>query len=263
MYSSTLICSTGKFNESVIDIKSSTLTEFSLCSISATTSKPWYNETDTTENNLRAKKAYTALLTIVAKQPVDNEYMRFSQELKTLAHDKYNYTFPPNQTVSTFVTAFYDAVLLYAYALNDSITRDPRTLYGPINGTQLVHLMWDRSFKGITGNVTIDKNGDRISDYSLLDMDPETGYFHIVANYYNSTGLRYVTGKSIHWAGGRTDAPPDKPECGFDNSLCPCKFECGMTISTSSNLINIITMQNCTFHLQRCLDMRFCHLFWA
>lgn len=199
---------------------------FNIFRASATTSKPWYNETDTVENNQRAKKAYTALLTIVAKQPVDDEYMQFSKDLKTLAHDKYEYTFPENQTVSTFVTAFYDAVLLYAYALNASIERNPQTLNGPINGTELVHLMWDRSFIGITGNVTIDKNGDRISDYSLLDMDPESGLFHIVANYYNRSGLQYVEGKSIHWAGGRTEAPSDTPECGFDNSLCPCKAQC-------------------------------------
>lgn len=151
--------------------------------------------------------------------------MRFSQELKELAAASYNFTFPENQTVSTFVTAFYDAVLLYAYALNDSIKSDPTALYKPINGTRLAHLMWNRNFKGITGNVIIDKNGDRISDYSLLDMDPETGYFHVVANYYNHSGLEYVKGKQIHWAGGRTEPPPDKPECGFDNSLCPCKLK--------------------------------------
>lgn len=189
--------------------------------MAATTTQPWYNATDTPENNLRAKKAYTALLTVIAKQPVDEEYMHFSQQLKALAADKYNFTFPENETVSTFVTAFYDAVLLYSYALNDTITKDPNALFRPINGTQLTHLMWNRSFRGITGNVTIDKNGDRISDYSLLDMDPETGYFHIVANYYNRSGLKYVEGKTIHWAGGRTVPPLDKPECGFDNSLCP------------------------------------------
>lgn len=205
--------------------------------MSATTSKPWYNASDTEENNSRAKKAYTALLTVVAKQPVDDEYMSFSQELKELASTKYNFTFPKNQTVSTFVTAFYDAVLLYAYALNDSITNDPTALYKPINGTQLAHLMWNRSFHGITGNVTIDKNGDRISDYSLLDMDPDTGFFHIVANYYNRSGLEYVKGKSIHWAGGRLEPPPDKPECGFDNSLCPCKFQILILLQTIQLLI--------------------------
>ena len=32
---------------------------------------------------------------------------------------------------------------------------------------------------GLTGNVTIDKNGDRHADYSLLDMNPRTGMFEV------------------------------------------------------------------------------------
>lgn len=32
---------------------------------------------------------------------------------------------------------------------------------------------------GITGDVYIDDNGDRITDYSLLDMDPESGEFRV------------------------------------------------------------------------------------
>lgn len=32
---------------------------------------------------------------------------------------------------------------------------------------------------GITGDVNIDENGDRIADYSLLDMDPETSRFEV------------------------------------------------------------------------------------
>lgn len=194
-------------------------------SMSATTTQPWYNASDLPENNERAKNAYSALLTVIAKPPEDEEYLTFSQEIKQLAADKYNFTFPPNEPVSTFVTAFYDAVLLYAYALNESISLDPTSIYQPLNGTKLTHLMWNRSFHGITGDVIIDANGDRISDYSLLDMNPETGYFQVVANYFNKTGLQYVEGKSIHWAGGRTDPPPDKPICGFDNSLCPDNCE--------------------------------------
>lgn len=194
--------------------------------MSATTTQPWYNATDTPYNNERAKNAYSALLTVIAKPPEDEEYLTFSQEIKHLAADKYNFTFTANEPVSTFVTAFYDAVLLYAYALNESISIDPTSIYHPLNGTRLTHLMWNRSFHGITGDVIIDANGDRISDYSLLDMNPETGYFQVVANYYNKTGLQYVKGKTIHWAGGRTEPPPDKPICGFDNSLCPdnCKW---------------------------------------
>lgn len=77
------------------------------------------------------------------------------------------------------------------------------------------------SFQGITGNVSIDKNGDRLSDYSLLDLNPETSRLEVVANYYHNNGLTFVDGKSIHWAGGRKSPPADRPVCGFDNSLCP------------------------------------------
>lgn len=34
-------------------------------------------------------------------------------------------------------------------------------------------------FAGITGDVNIDGNGDRIADYSLLDMNPETSMFEV------------------------------------------------------------------------------------
>jgi len=36
-------------------------------------------------------------------------------------------------------------------------------------------------FTGLAGPVNIDSNGDRIADYSLLDMDPETNTFHVSA----------------------------------------------------------------------------------
>lgn len=148
--------------------------------MSATTTKPWYNSTDSKERNDRAKNAYTALLTITAKQPQDDEYIAFSDELKELALSEYNFSFTEDEPVSTFVTAFYDAVLLYAYALNDSIRENGEDiLKKPINGTQMTHLMWNRNFTGITGNVMIDSNGDRISEYTLLDMNPNNGLFEV------------------------------------------------------------------------------------
>jgi len=35
------------------------------------------------------------------------------------------------------------------------------------------------AIKGVTGNVTIDENGDRDADYSILDMNPDTGQFEV------------------------------------------------------------------------------------
>ncbi|XP_072759992.1 atrial natriuretic peptide receptor 1 isoform X2 [Anoplolepis gracilipes] len=181
--------------------------------------EPWRIEGDTDERNEKARKAYQALLTVTARTPDNLEYLNFSREVKSLAQSNYNFTFG-NSSVSTFVTAFYDAVLLYALALKESLPEKP----GEVNldGGNLTRRMWGKSFKGITGDVNIDENGDRIADYSLLDMDPETSRFEIVANYYGANKtLEYIPGKQIHWAGGRLEPPPDTPTCGFDGSLCP------------------------------------------
>ncbi|XP_025989465.2 atrial natriuretic peptide receptor 1 isoform X1 [Solenopsis invicta] len=181
--------------------------------------EPWRIEGDTDERNEKARKAYQALLTVTTRTPDNQEYQNFSREVKSLAQSKYNFTFG-NSSVSTFVTAFYDAVLLYALALKESLQEKPGEVIP--DGGNLTRRMWGKSFKGITGDVNIDENGDRIVDYSLLDMNPETSRFEIVANYngVNKT-LEYIPGKQIHWAGGRLEPPPDTPACGFDGSLCP------------------------------------------
>ncbi|XP_046489240.1 atrial natriuretic peptide receptor 1 [Neodiprion pinetum] len=188
-------------------------------SSSDSNTEPWRVEGDSDGRNEKAKKAYQALLTVTARTPDNLEYVNFSREVKHLAQKNYNFTFG-NSSVSTFVTAFYDAVLLYALALNESLPDSP----GEVNldGGNLTRRMWNKSFKGITGDVNIDTNGDRIADYSLLDMNPKTLKFEIVANYYGANqSLEYVPGRSIHWSGERQEPPPDTPTCGFDGTLCP------------------------------------------
>lgn len=82
---------------------------------------------------------------MTTRTPDNVEYFNFSQEVKSLAESNYNYTFG-NNSVSTFVTAFYDAVLLYALALKESLPDKP----GEVNldAANLTRRMWGRSFKG-------------------------------------------------------------------------------------------------------------------
>lgn len=188
-----------------------------LFSSSENSMRPWEVIGEQPDRNERAKKAYSALLTVTAATPDNKEYRTFSDEVKRLAEERYNMTFN-NESVSTFVTAFHDAVLLYSLALNETLNAGGTEL----DGRAITQRMWNRTFKGLAGYVHIDTNGDRIADYSLLDMDPATDTFHTVANYIGATRtLEYVPGTKIYWAGGRTDPPPDTPTCGFDNSLCP------------------------------------------
>ncbi|RWS25010.1 atrial natriuretic peptide receptor 1-like isoform X3 [Leptotrombidium deliense] len=117
--------------------------------------------------------------------------------------------------VNSFVTAFHEAVVLYAIALNEAISEG----YYVTNGTVITQKMWNRTFEGITGNVSVNENGDRNVDYSMLDMDPVSGNFEVVANYFG-VSKEIVDVKYIHWAGDRDSPPPDVPECGFDGSKC-------------------------------------------
>ena len=184
--------------------------------------RPWFDSADSEERNSQAKNAYQALLTITNRKPDNVEYQKFSDDVKHLAKQKYNYTFDENEQISQFVSAFHDAVLLFANALNESIRESGQdALIKPLNGTRLTQLMWGRSFQGITGNVSIDDNGDRLSDYALLDMNPKNHHFEIVANYFHNMGLKFIPERKIHWSGDRKTAPADRPKCGFDNSLCP------------------------------------------
>jgi len=43
--------------------------------------------------------------------------------------------------------------------------------------------------EGISGNVSMDENGDRNVDYSLLDMDPITGIFQVYLIRRNFSAL--------------------------------------------------------------------------
>jgi atrial natriuretic peptide receptor A len=116
--------------------------------------------------------------------------------------------------MNTFITAFYDAVLLYALALRETIDAggDPR------NGTAVTKRMWNRTFEGLASNVTIDKNGDRYCDYFLLALDPRKNEFVEVAVYSMQSRALTVLG-SMHWIG--EEPPHDQPVCGWDDSLCP------------------------------------------
>ncbi|KAI6203554.1 Guanylate cyclase [Aphelenchoides besseyi] len=182
--------------------------------------KPWLrlNTTNIEENereNRNAREAYRALKTISLRRSDLDEYKNFESRVKERAEKKYNYSLKAKKEyeMNNFISAFYDAVLLYAIALNETLAEglDPR------NGRNITSKMWNRTFVGITGNVSIDQNGDRYSDYSLLDLDPDRDRFVEVAYYSGASNeLKQMT--DFHWVGGKP--PKDSPVCGYDHSKC-------------------------------------------
>jgi atrial natriuretic peptide receptor A len=69
----------------------------------------------------------------------------------------------------------------------------------------------------------INENGDREADYTLNDLDPETGTMRPVANYFGGRRvLEKLPGVKVHWPAGKLDPPPDIPYCGFSGEAVHC-----------------------------------------
>ncbi|KAJ0173980.1 hypothetical protein K1T71_010126 [Dendrolimus kikuchii] len=159
-----------------------------------------------------ARAAYEALLRVSLKLPTGDRFDDFAESVKARAKLHYNYTFSDGEEVNFFIGAFYDGVYLLGMALNETLTEG-----GDIrDGRNITQRMWGRDFHGITGHVRIDDVGDRDADYAILDLDPVTGKFEVVAFYHGlNSSYKPLAGKAIHWPGGRRGPPPDTPRCGF------------------------------------------------
>uniref|UniRef100_H3ADD6 Natriuretic peptide receptor 3 n=1 Tax=Latimeria chalumnae TaxID=7897 RepID=H3ADD6_LATCH len=98
---------------------------------------------------------------------------------------RFEYTQSVKKNVNMFVEGFHDAVLLYALALHEALKKG----YNKKDGEKIVQQMWNRSFEGIAGQVSIDDNGDRYGDFSVITMtDPEAGTQEVIADYYGING---------------------------------------------------------------------------
>ncbi|GFR98936.1 guanylate cyclase [Elysia marginata] len=139
------------------------------------TALAWHRPEESDQRNEDARAAYESLMTVSLRKPTSTAYEEFSQDVRDKSAAMYKNFTAVEQEVNSFVGAFHDAVILYALALNDTIEAG-----GDIkDGHSITARMWNRSFSGITGTVSIDRNGDRNADYSLLDLNTDTDAFEV------------------------------------------------------------------------------------
>ncbi|XP_029437485.1 atrial natriuretic peptide receptor 1 isoform X2 [Rhinatrema bivittatum] len=165
-----------------------------------------------------AREAFKAVMIITYKEPQNPEYGEFLRDLKSYSAKHFNFTVE-NGLMNYITAGFYDGVMMYAQAVNKTLAER-----GTIsNATAVVMEMWNKTFYGVSGFMTIDENGDRENDYSLWDMtDNLKGDFQIVSNYNGSLKkVIAVPGVEIHWPGNVI--PKDVPPCGFENEDPACQ----------------------------------------
>ncbi|XP_058492990.1 atrial natriuretic peptide receptor 3 [Solea solea] len=132
-----------------------------------------------------ARQAYASLNTVTLLRTVKPEFENFSMEMKTSSEKAGLHDCKDCESVNMFVEGFHDAMLLYAIALHEAMKHG----YTKRNGTEITARMWNRTFEGIAGQVSMDVNGDRNGDFSLMSMtDVEAGTYEVVANYFGENG---------------------------------------------------------------------------
>ncbi|XP_039623619.1 atrial natriuretic peptide receptor 1-like isoform X2 [Polypterus senegalus] len=194
--------------------------------------KPWFRGD---ADDALAKEAYKAVMIITYKEPDNPEYEMFVEEVKTRALKTYNFSIN-NSLMNLISGGFYDGVMLYSLAVNETL------INGEVNpdGRIVTKQMWNRTFNGVTGLLKIDENGEREMDFSLWDMANVTrGIFQVVSNY-NGTLKRIipVPGVEIHWPGN--GVPRDIPPCGFENEDPACKQNTIPTLEIMSIVVSLI-----------------------
>ena len=177
--------------------------------------RPWINDTATSEENERARRAFEYVLTVSASVSNNESFSGFRMKVENVSRTHLNNS--AEILVNSFVASFYDALIAYGNAFANIMLSENITLKEQIKGGQIVSHIWDKTHQGVE-NMTIDSNGDKRTDFSLLDLNTERGIFEVVQVYHGVTNSFESVG-DIDWP-YRAGPPPDVPECGFDGQLC-------------------------------------------
>ncbi|KAK2506439.1 hypothetical protein MC885_004561 [Smutsia gigantea] len=137
------------------------------------------------------------------------------------------------EQVNMFVEGFHDAILLYVLALQEVL----RAGYGKKDGGKIIQQTWNRTFEGIAGQVSIDANGDRYGDYSVIAMtDAEAGTQEVIGDYFGKEG-RFEMRPNVKYPWGPLKLRIDETRIVEHTNSSPCKSSGGLEESAVTGIV--------------------------
>uniref|UniRef100_A0A8C5P0A5 Natriuretic peptide receptor 3 n=1 Tax=Jaculus jaculus TaxID=51337 RepID=A0A8C5P0A5_JACJA len=135
--------------------------------------------------------------------------------------------------VNMFVEGFHDAILLYVLALHEVL----RAGYSKKDGGRIIQQTWNRTFEGIAGQVSIDANGDRYGDFSVIAMtDSEAGTQEVIGDYFGKEG-RFKMRPNVKYPWGPFKLRIDESRILEHSSHSPCKSSGGLEESAVTGIV--------------------------
>ncbi|KAI6233991.1 Guanylate cyclase [Aphelenchoides fujianensis] len=132
--------------------------------------------------------------------------------------------------MSVFAKELADALILYAAGLNITMARNrTNPTSGDLRlGKEIAKNLIGYTFNGYSGNVTIDKNGVRVSNLQFSGFDSNftrVVYFNCTSNSTTSLLQPLFSNEATSiWANRDGARPLSVPKCGFDGSQCQPSF---------------------------------------
>lgn len=148
-----------------------------------------------------AKDALDGFVLIEPSYSGGNEYYDFLQQVRFRMLTDFDITVPPEVEISSWATLLYDAVWLYAHAVNHTVAhggdyRDGRTLSRSISQI---------TFEGKSGPVRLNHKGDRIMRADIINV--VNGSFKLAGTASAYPSVEYQRFSDIIWPGGTIDVP--------------------------------------------------------
>ncbi|KAM5260648.1 atrial natriuretic peptide receptor 3 isoform 5-T6 [Hipposideros larvatus] len=181
------------------------------------------------KHDFEAKQAYSSLQTVTLLRTVKPEFEKFSMEVKSSVEKQ---GLNEEDYVNMFVEGFHDAILLYVLALHEVL----RAGYSKKDGGKIIQQTWNRTFEGIAGQVSIDANGDRYGDFSVIAMtDTEAGTQEVIGDYFGKEG-RFEMRPNVKYPWGPLKLRIDETRIVEHTNSSPCK-SCGLEESAVTGIV--------------------------
>ncbi|XP_036266441.1 atrial natriuretic peptide receptor 3 isoform X2 [Pipistrellus kuhlii] len=181
------------------------------------------------KHDFEAKQAYSSLQTVTLLRTVKPEFEKFSMEVKSSVEKQ---GLNEEDYVNMFVEGFHDAILLYALALHEVL----RAGFSKKDGGKIIQQTWNRTFEGIAGQVSIDTNGDRYGDFSVIAMtDAEAGTQEVIGDYFGKEG-RFEMRPNVKYPWGPLKLRLEEPGLAGHSGGAPCKA-CGLEESAVTGIV--------------------------